>query len=388
MERLAAPVSDPKEALKSFEETIEQKIGRVEADLPELQRIQSTRTYWPLDTALWDDKQRADNKFANNKKFDLHSILTFYYEWLVRKDAKLLFLGILQTYKLSPKLRKNVEACAKFYSRARINRPKTDKLIDDYIKLMALLRAQLKVAKEAIHTGVLQSEGGDEASTELRAGSFTIINMGGFDPDVVKTSSETMVAAEALFRKAGLGKVCYGDANISNQVSSANTLAFYQVASDAMFLFPMHKKSKNFLRTVCHELGHRLQFKFLSGSDREIGYLYRSIANKEESQVRSVKDPEPGEKFEENGKVYVVESTRWGRKNKEVILHAEVNPKAQFAIDVKTFARLKNRMTGGPSFVTSYAAKNEHENFAEMIAEHVMGTLSPALTEMLLPILK
>lgn len=382
MERLAAPVSDPKVGIAAFEGAVE-ALAATEPLVPDLIRIRDTRTYWPLERSRYTEQQERDSKLFYQKEFEVLSVLTHYYDRLLRKDAKNLFLGILQIYALPPKTRKNVEACAKFYSRSRVNRPKRDKLFEDYLELLALLRAQVRVAKEAIQVGVPHAESGTEGEegTRIRAGSFTIVNMSGFDPDVVKAASETMIAAEALFKKKGLGKVCYGDANISKAVASANTLAFYQLKSDEMFLFPAHKKSKDFLSTVCHELGHRLQFKFVGANNPEISALYRTLARKKGSE----KDPEPGDTLVEHGKTYIVETTRWGARQKEVILRLESKPDAKFVVSVEKFVTMRGIPDG---FVSAYAAKNEVENFAEMIAHYVTDRLSPGLVALLEPILK
>lgn len=304
------------------------------------------------------------------------------------RSGHVLFLAILQQYDLPPKIRKTIEACAKFYSKTRVNRPDKASVIPAYEKALATYRSHLAAAKEALKQGTLRGSG-ETAVKSWKAGPLNVVNTGGFSDAVMDEAVEVVGKAVRLLQQKGLGKVCYGDVLISNTLSRPNVLAFYLTTKDELFVRANLKgKKHDAVHTVIHELAHRLHFKFLKSKDREIIHLFRMLGAKDQNLTQKIvsdpaNKPSPGETLEEGGKVFVVTNVMYDTVQ---LVHQESGARAR--IPLMGWLARKNVLNVPSAFVTKYARKNHEENFAEMVAAYCLGVLSEDQEKLLLPIIE
>lgn len=300
-----------------------------------------------------------------------------------------LFLSILQSYELPPALRKKIEIASRTYmkqTRPRLKMHGLQRYLEHfalYEEYFAQVRAHLEIARQA----VAQGKGHTEGSTKLAVGLFTLVNTGGFSESVMQEVTGVAQKAQALLKGAGLGKVCYGEIQITNTVGKSSVAAFYLPTDDGLFVRANIKDSTDTLKTVLHELGHRYHYKFLASKKREIEQLYRNIGHQEVMQSVELQKPEPGEVVTEKGKSYRVTGTRWGRSGLQVALERVDNPKSTAQVSLEGYHRLKgNERAVTPDlkgYVSEYAKRGgPEENFAEMFAFYCLKKLPTAQVEL------
>jgi hypothetical protein len=297
-----------------------------------------------------------------------------------------LFLAVLQQLSLPSNLTKKVQAAARYWSKTRVTaRKDTRAWLRNFRSLngpslflthIGTWREHLALARECLEKGVSH----DAVDTKIKAGPFTLVNTGNFSSDVMeRVKGEVEKAAKAM-TSAGFGKVCYGEVLVTNTIQSKGTvMAFYMLASDEMFVRANIKPGWDTVETICHELAHRLQNKFLSGKQRDINNLYRQIGN-ERVDPNTLPWPEEGQEVEFKGmKLKVLDVSRYGNKIKfglppgsedaprGITFSANIEGwSKQFSgVDVKTHR-----------FVSNYAKKGgPDENFAEMVSFYALGKL-------------
>jgi hypothetical protein len=228
----------------------------------------------------------------------------------------------------------------------------------------------------------------------------------------MKRAAEVVEKAEKALTAHGLGKVCYGDVLISKTVNrTKNIAAFYIVNSDEMFVRANTPEDWDTVKTVCHELAHRLEYKFLSSKTHEIASLYRQI-NTHSSFLSDTSLPKLGETVLYEGKQMKVVDTDYRRKSVKVQEDAEPRcfacgqpvkghqPDAEhktpiirkefYTMPAAMFYKLQGKeMEVDPmDFVTPYAKRGgPTENFAEMVAYYVLGKLPKKQIDLLEPII-
>lgn len=412
--RLADAIIDPKTGVYNFEVAVN-ALGDLEKDIPwmleaedawrEVQGkngvhnrydfLREFNTSDPKNQKILDYLKHRDD-FATKVK-----ISSYIFQ---RVQADLLFLGILQQYDLSPRTRKAIEAAAKYHAKSR-KRPKEDDALQSYIKMMAELRGHLAAAKDAVNQGRHRSEPvtGPEAGP-LKAGPFTLVNTGGFDDKTMGEVKSVVEKSAQLLQAKGLHRVLYGDILVSRTIARQNILAFYLVGKDEMFVRAnLRGKQHDAIRTICHELGHRLQFMFLKSKEHEIKSIYRTLSGKamtgkRERLEQALKEHPvlPGDKYVEKGETWEVTGTDFdGRKLVVKMMRAIQDPatgkefKQTARISLEGYLANKGQLNyeGASGFVTAYAAKDPDENFAEMIAFWCQDKLPEDQVEMLKQIL-
>lgn len=297
-----------------------------------------------------------------------------------------LFLAILQHYDVPTKVRRVVERAAKFFAKSKVRRSKRAEAVETYVQALKTYRSFLEAASQALSEGALHGEG---SGTKLPAGKFTVVNTGGFPDDTMETVVETVTRASQLVTAKGLGKICYGDILVANTVGrSSRVLAFYRIPDDELFVRANLKGQKGAaLRTIIHELAHRLHFRFLKSQDGEIQGIYRRLMGDDEELLQAAaKDPanrpQPGDTLVSKGKTYEVTGLGF-RRGLTVELRRQDDPKATASVSMPGWLTMKGYVPDSGAFVSVYAKKDHEENFAEMVSHYVLGTLPDDQVEML-----
>lgn len=306
------------------------------------------------------------------------------------RDMWELSLAILQQFNLPSALRGKIERTAKFWASKQMPKTKRNKAttIEDrydftitlYLDQLATVRDQHAAIVEALAKGKPMSEG----DGKIKAGPFTLVNTGGFKDEVMNEVATTVQKAASLMTAHGLGKVCYGEILVSKKVGRANVLAFYLQGSDEMFVRAGLRVNVDSVRTVMHELGHRLHRKFLASKDRQLAQLYskynvRKMVDRGPA-VDPSKVPPVGEEVPYKGTTLVVQQIDWATK--KVRLVDKAGGPGRFSVPIVDYnAVLKGETpSADPSpegFVTTYAGKSPEENFAEMVSFYCLDKLSP-----------
>ena len=156
-------------------------------------------------------------------------------------------LAVLQQYSLPTVTRKQVEMIAKFWATKQSPRmpnlphnrkgfERENAAITYYLKYVGTIREHLAVLTGAMAKGRPIAKGDAADPAKVKAGAFTLINMGGFSDEVMHQAAETVKKADARAAISGFGSVCYGDIHVTEQVGHRNTLAFYLPAQDEVFV--------------------------------------------------------------------------------------------------------------------------------------------------------
>jgi hypothetical protein len=265
-----------------------------------------------------------------------------------------------------------------------------------YEKFITTVMGHARVAQDAIMKGRPHSEEGPSA-TKLRAGSFVLVNTGGFSSKVMDEVQEVMEQVERKAKSAGVGQVCYGEVQVTNTIHKSRALAFYLLANDELFVRANVKANVDTVHTVLHELGHRYAHKFLTGKNRDIERLYHLIGRQEYDRTKDLrsKAPKPGEMVTTKGKTYRVLNTEYNRGgirvNLEIVQpgsydYPGAGPRAHIPLEGwnALVSGGEHRDLDNPDFegyVTEYAKRGgPDENFAEMFAFYCQGRLPPKQT--------
>jgi len=298
-----------------------------------------------------------------------------------------LFLSLLQNLAMPPKTRKQVEMASRFYLKVTKLRLKTHgasrymEMLDGYEKYMALVRKHAETARVAVREGKEHAEG----ETRIKVGSFTLVNTGGFSDKVMNEIADVVQKAQAYAKSSGVGKVCYGEVQVTNTINKSNYAAFYLISSDELFIRANIKADRDVVKTVLHELGHRYEHKFLAGKSRDIEHLYQLLSGQERTRKYDRDDlPKPGDEITEKGKTYrvvhVLPDRRMGYK---VILSQPDDPRVRASIGIEGYKEMQGEKPRNfdeepnyKGYVTDYAKKGgPTENFAEMFAFYCLGRL-------------
>jgi hypothetical protein len=293
--------------------------------------------------------------------------------------AWMLSLAILKDLQLDSKQAKAVGKVSKYWStkrRPRITRGTAREEVLAYQQACAEAQENLAILEGAIKTG--KSRPAEQAEDTLEAGGFRLINTGAFSDKVMLEAQQAVEKATQLLRQHGLGKVIYGDIQVTKQVSRAAVLAFYMRSSDEMFVKAGAKRA-NLLATILHELGHRLHHKFLSSKDGAIKDLYRKYNTQRALRHDRIEKPPVGDELPYKKMILVVQ-TVIGEK---VVLKpkgAELE-RATYSVPLRTYHELKDNggKDGGlgstEGFPTQYASTSAEEMLAELVCFYCLDKL-------------
>lgn len=317
-----------------------------------------------------------------------------------------LFRAIHQQLALPPALAKKVDAANRYWSKAslRFTKPAWVKALRyisgtrcygpalAYEGLLKEARKYVALAKEALAAGVPHDA--EASKTVLQAGPFRLVNTAHFSDEQMQQIGSVVQEAAKRLTDIGLARVCYGDMLMSRQISSrGNVLAFYLPKSDEMFVRGDVRDGdrRSLLWTICHELGHRLQFEFMSErGDSLVRRFYRS-AKMQSRFARSDAHffPAAGTKIE----TPIGELTFLGYERLGVVAYLDPKGERRLATTQSWQASMESwdRHYGrsrDDHFISHYASTDADESFAEMVAACATGKAKPAFVATLREILK
>jgi len=299
-----------------------------------------------------------------------------------RHGIERLFWGLIQGYQMEPKDRKVIERASKAFSKSRLNRIRPEKAMETYEATLKEYRLFLETVKRVLNRGNLHTE---DSSTVVPVGCITLINAGGFSTKQMGDVKKVVENAVRKLKARGLSKVCYGTAQVTNQLRQGRVLAFYQIDSDQLFIRGNLKGKQGLAESVViHELGHRLHRKFLMSKNDEIKSIYKRLKGDHREAIRSMmrdpnQHPKPGSEFTQGRTTYVFGEVFLTDGYEEAVrIHDKADPAKKGHIKLKNWFKYE-----GGAFVSQYASTSFEENFAEMIAHYCQGTLPDDQVRML-----
>ncbi len=329
-----------------------------------------------------DDSEEDKSQDVARAKAHAQVFLEFLPRYIAKYKLSDFFEELLQTFRAGPKEQKLLEKGAQEFRKVKVRRTRDP--VGAVAKKRDFYEQLYKAAKKVIDRGDPLDSG-----EPLKAGGFTIVNTGGFNEKVMEEAQKVIEEASRLVQAKGLGKVCYGDVNVAGTTMKARALAHYSLTTDELFIRANLKGSKGpAVRTVIHELGHRLQNKFLSGKKKEIRALYYLLGRESNSKLEGIKWdkskwPKEGDIIEYNGERQKVMDVTPNRRYEYEIHTMDVHDR-RWKIPMVAYLRDTYNTS---SFVTLYAAKDPDENFAEMVSFYCLNELPPDQVKMLEDIL-
>lgn len=425
---LADQIANPREALEKFNRRVDDfckyEVDAVR-DLPKLKAYVAEHIRALQAGGSKDDFAKARGmsdeltKTSRERQNIAYELRTGIWFDMTQAPGRLLFWAIMQQFLLPPALRKSIEKAAKFWAKSSVRAPKIKAMrgtydadveyLEAYLAIGGELRKQAMNAQAAITKGQAHSDPAVAAKTKIHVGSFDVVNTGGFDDEMMKRVAEVVGKAEQALTAHGLGKICYGDVLVSKSIHRANTAAFYILASDEMFVRADLPVNEETVLTVCHELAHRLQHKFLASKTRDIDSLYQQLRN--HSILSDTPLPKFGEEVVYEGKKMKVIDTDYRRRSvkiqeaepvcfacgKPVEGHqpdaehkAPILRRVVYTMPATIFYKLKGQEVARDpmDFITAYAKSGgPNENFAEMVSYYCLNKLPKNQTDLLEPIL-
>lgn len=303
------------------------------------------------------------------------------HNYLMHIGAENFFLGVLRSFSVTPTERREMEAAARYFSvrSKRLKLPSEGwetKYREHWEKLERMYTTACKVVKRG------EACRDDQFCT---ARCFRIVNTGGFDLKTMQVVQKVVDRAARAVDESGFGALCYGDVNVTNTVQrNSKVLAFYMISEDRMYVRANLKGLENeAAATIVHELGHRLDHKFMSADDRiPVRALYRKYLTEdraagESPRVEGGAEPKIGDLFEHKNERFQVV-----RVSHDKVFMRPVDPalgkfELQLAVDGWRLRHGGRAVVPKSAFPSQYSKKDLGEFFAEMFAFALLDKLSP-----------
>jgi hypothetical protein len=399
----ARAIADPKTELHKFQILVDNFCGDEKWAKEDVEKIKKLRVALERDDERVSRRLADDLKKTSTERFMLGSDARGNYQ-RTKGTAQGLFWSILQQYQLPPKIRRGIEKAARFWSRAKLpkRRIKSQRgtydadaeKLENYLEVCVGVRQQVTDAQSAIVKGKLFSDPEVAAETKIEAGSFTLINTGGFKDEVMAKAAQVVKKAEKAMRGIGQGKVCYGDILVSKTINNKRTVAaFYVDRSDEMFVRANVPTDWDTVRVVCHELTHRLIDKFLQGKRRGILDIYATLNTQQRFMRRDLIPeeylPKRGEELVEKGETWKIKDVDPWRQSVKFTKGGD--PKSLYSTSILFWLKMKgvevHQIPDFKGFISKYAATNPEENFCEMVSFYAIGKLPASQVELLKEVL-
>jgi len=298
-----------------------------------------------------------------------------------RRKLGTFFLGLLQHYDPTSKDRTVLEKAAKEYqtTRTRIGR---DPVAQYKLRVKALI-GYLDAVERTLER--------PKEHAEPEVHGMRLVNAGGFSPKVMEAAGEVVAKAAEALGRVGLGRALYGDVTIVNSVHrNPKALAFYWIETDELYVRANLKgQTGPAVKTVLHELAHRIEDRLLAHKRAEIRTLFKRIEDESDQLMsdalwkRSDLRPSEGQSIGEEWRVVKIGLS----KNKPAIVVVSKLNRARVGWMPLHKWLLNHHYREVSAFVSLYASTDPSENFAEMLATYALGQLELKWVDLLTPIL-
>jgi len=339
--------------------------------------------------------EKLSERFARNKrqlegviavrpdKYRIASELRDLYTHVKTVEFEAIVAGTLRTYQVSAPERRALEAAFKMSHAKRFAMPLGfEEMKASYDKVYALVQNALAVVQK--HAG-LEASGGICQKRECSvAGCFRTVNTGDFSAPILRAAEEELAQAAKLVVDAGFPQVCYGDAYVVAKVNRDNVLAFYSIHDDRMYLRAWRRGEQHgtAVATIIHELGHRLDHKFLSAAGRDKNAsLFRKLKYElQDVEIQLWRDPlvqsQIGKTFKVKNETFIVESFVPGKVKARFanLAAGETNPVFSFPL-IPVLKLLAVDIPALNVFPSAYSMISEGEFFAEMFSYYILDKL-------------
>ena len=282
-----------------------------------------------------------------------------------------MFLEVLREYRHGPQDRKALEAAAQLLGKSRVMTPGTT---EGAKKKAYELLDILDRALDAVDRVLAQGDVCEKNECAL-AGCFRVVNTGDFDDKTMRHALGLVERAASLVNAAGFTEICYGDAYVTQRLKRAAVLAFYMIEEDRMYVRakPARGEETMEVETIVHELGHRLDFKFLTPEGQRLSArVFHDFTRRlDRSEIVGAKEIVVGHEFETGGHSYAVTHVV-GRST--VHVRRVDKPSVTGRMGWRAFQIMEGATVSDDPFPSVYARKNENEMFAELFRACVLGT--------------
>lgn len=206
-----------------------------------------------------------------------------------------------------------------------------------------------------------------EGDQKFPLGPFTVHNTMGLDGADLEGTKSTLERASILIKGLnvpGIDRILYGDVMIVGRLHKGNTLAWYAIAEDVVYLRPFKNAGADELHNVIHELGHRYLRKFVTTTLWDEWKRYHDMMRWQ---------PSPTVKLPEVGEPLPFDVT--GFKQRPIV-HKIVGLD-YFVDERRSISRstIKQFLESEAKYPTPYSAQSAEEHFCEAMALRAMGKL-------------
>lgn len=314
--------------------------------------------------------------------------------------------ALLMQYSMPKNLRKEIEQGLQYFNKRNLVMPKSkdrsmiarsELAASTFLKHLTQWREFVEVAGEVL---LSCQDNAQDASCRVKASSFELINSGGFDEATMSEVARALQAAEDALTSKGLGRVCYGEAHVTNRINQEGVAAEYQPRPDTFLVRAVKKYSEEYVRTCIHELGHRLIAKYDSRAARTArSSLHLRLKDGARDLHSTVPMPNIGDKvtigkktFEVTGFGKPLISARTGQvmsylPGDVISLKLDGDELPRYNVTFAGWAKNHLGRKSKGQFITRYAMRNEEENFCEMLSFYCLNQLPEDQVELLKPVL-
>lgn len=206
---------------------------------------------------------------------------------------------------------------------------------------------------------------GAELENKYKVDNFEVIYQNEKD---AKQVEPLLKEACKILSKAGFGKLCYGTVYLVPNLRG-NVLADYTEATDTIRVSNKSRKSDTAVKTLIHELGHRLSRKFFKTSD------WDKVRDKYTTILSGKLDLKIGDKFiDDKGMEHEIIDTKFTRELNYVFRPTVEGTGVPKFRATRGYFLGKKRSDGSkitaenPFYVSDYAKTNESEFFSEVFS--------------------
>ena len=223
------------------------------------------------------------------------------------------------------------------------------------------------ISPKNVHTLFPELEGmtlGDDNDRVLKVGGFEII----YDKEKEGKHLKELIGAGCdLLSKHKYEKICYGKVVATPNLKTP-VLANYNIRDDFIRVSNKARKRDDAVRTLVHELGHRLYHKFLKKSQHE------KIKEKYNEMLADKFQIAIGDRFEMDGREITILDTEWTRSGVRYLYSKEGKfySATAAALSLRKFLGNKEGKETSkkvhPFQVSLYARKDAEEFFSEVFS--------------------